>query len=320
MNVAFLIYNRPELTRRVFETIAAARPERLLVVADGPRDEADVERCRAARDVLEGVRWPCDVRTDFAARNLGCRRRVAGGLTWVFEQVEDAIVLEDDTLPDPTFFRFCAELLERYRADERIHMISGDNFGRAPLRTDESYCFSRYAGGWGWATWKRAWRDYDVDLNLWPDMRKGPWRRQMGITVNAARFLEHKWNEIRAGRENTWDYQWLFAALADGRLSVTPAVNLVSNIGHGMQGTHTFRACPRRSELPRRPMTFPLAHPATVVCNAAVDREYAAVDFNWRRARRRWICARLADRHLYGNLVRRLPLAGAAWKKMRDRA
>ena len=137
--VAFLIFNRPETTHRVFAEIARARPRRLLIVADGPRSEADADKCRAARAVIERVDWQCDILTNYSDINLGCKRRISSGLSWVFEQCEEAIVLEDDCLPDPTFFRFCAELLDKYRNDQRIMMISGNNFQSGYVRGTSSY-------------------------------------------------------------------------------------------------------------------------------------------------------------------------------------
>ncbi|MGC1799486.1 MAG: hypothetical protein WA701_03795, partial [Solirubrobacterales bacterium] len=183
--VAMLIFNRPETTARVFERVREARPPKLLVVADGPRADRPGEagRCREARAVVEAVDWPCELMTDYSEVNLGCGKRISSGLDWVFDSVEEAIVLEDDCLPHPSFFRFCEELLKRYRAEERVVHVSGDNFqsaGRAGgavgrlLRLagrswSPSYYFSRYAHVWGWASWRRAWSDYDFEMTAWRD-------------------------------------------------------------------------------------------------------------------------------------------------------
>src|SRR5665648_587346 len=160
--VAFIIFNRPETTRRVFAEIAKARPTKLLVIADGPRatHPDDAEKCAVVRAIIDGVDWDCEVLKNYSDVNLGCKRRVSSGLDWVFDTVEEAIILEDDCLPHPTFFRFCEEMLAKYRDDKRIAMISGDNFQFGKKRTEYSYYFSRYTHIWGWASWRRAWDNY----------------------------------------------------------------------------------------------------------------------------------------------------------------
>ena len=164
--VAFIIFNRPDTTARVFAEIAKARPPKLLVVGDGPRANRDGEadRVAEARAIIKNVDWPCEVLTNFSTPNLGCKKRVSSGIDWIFEQVEEAIILEDDCLPDPSFFQFCEEMLARYRHDDRIAMISGDNFLFGQVPVPESYYFSRYCHIWGWASWRRAWKDYDVNI------------------------------------------------------------------------------------------------------------------------------------------------------------
>ena len=236
--VILIVFNRPELTGKVFSRVAAARPERLLIVADGPRAGrvGERERCAEVRAIVSAVDWPCRVETNFADANLGCRRRVISGLDWAFEQVEEAIILEDDILPDASFFPFCETMLERYRDDDRVAMVSGFNIGadtvESTLKPVESYYFSALTHIWGWATWRRAWRHYDEHMTAWPEVR-----RVGGIdTVFSERSARRYWTPILDGMyrgtgPNTWDYQWMFANIAGGRLSVTPAVNLVENIG-----------------------------------------------------------------------------------------
>ena len=228
--VAFLIFNRPDVTARVFEAIRAARPPVLLVVADGPRPDrpGEAERCDAARRVVHDVDWPCRVLTNFAERNMGCRRRIASGLTWVFEQVESAIIVEDDCLPDPTFFPYCHDLLERYRDDRRVFMISGDNFQQGrPARTDDAYYFSRYAHIWGWAAWRRSWESYDVDLGLWPQVRDGGWLRDALTDDGAVAYWTRVFDRVHAGQVDTWDYQLQFAQWLNHGLTAVPRTNLV---------------------------------------------------------------------------------------------
>ena len=271
--VAFFIFNRPETTARVFEVIRQAAPSTLLVVADGPRPDrpGEDERCAAARAIVAGVDWPCKVMTNFSDHNLGCRRRVSSGLDWVFQTVEEAIILEDDCLPDQSFFRFCEELLTRYRDDPRIAMISGNNFQQSAGKGEGSYYFSRYPEIWGWATWRRGWELYDVDMKLWPMFRSGGWLESTFPQRRLARFWRDAFDAVHSGGFDTWDYQFTFSCLRHNALCVMPSVNLVSNLGFGADATHTKTGC-RLSKLPTEPMSFPLRHPRHITRDISADR------------------------------------------------
>lgn len=275
--VALFLFNRPELTARVFAAIRQARPARLLLVADGPRPDrpGEAERCAAARAAVAQVDWPCQVATAFAETNLGCRARLASGISWVFDTVPEAIILEDDCLPHPDFFPFCAELLERYRGDERVMHIGGANFQGGRRHGAASYYFSRYAHVWGWASWRRAWRHYDLQMAGWPAAGRQILRSYEH--PGERRYWRHAWDEAAGGRIDTWDYQWVYACAARGGLAVIPNVNLVSNLGFGVDATHTLAAS-RLANLPVEGLQWPLRHPAVVErCGAAdaIMREVA---------------------------------------------
>lgn len=261
--VAFFIFNRPKPTRRVFETIRRLRPPKFLVIADGAREDRPGEAalCREARAIVEAVDWPCELRTCFSDRNLGCKRRLATGLDWVFSQVEAAIILEDDTLPDPSFFTFCGELLERYRDDERVHMIRGSNFLFDDNMVPWSYYFSRFYNIWGWASWARAWRYYDMEMRRWPRLRETDWLERQLPRADMAPLVRYFFDETHAGRIDTWDYQWMLAGWLNDAVAVTPARNLVRNIGFGADATHTLRGDHRFEKMEVAPMDFPLQHP-----------------------------------------------------------
>lgn len=271
--VALVLFNRPEKTARVFAEIARARPRKLFIVADGPRPDVpeDAARCLAARSILERIDWDCEVLTNVAERNMGCKSRIASGLTWVFENVEEAIVLEDDCLPHPSFFPFCAALLERYRDDERVSMISGNNFQRGTRRTEESYYFSRYTHVWGWATWRRAWRTYDPQITNWPLLRRTRWIMDTLGDKEAAYYWRRIFDLVHAGRINTWDYQWTFSSWLQNGLSASPEVNLVSNIGFGDEATHT-KGKTGLEDLAAVAIPFPIRHPRSVTVHAEADR------------------------------------------------
>ena len=262
--VAFFIFNRPRETERTFKRIAQVEPRTLLLVADGPRGIAETQRCDDARAVLRRIDWPCDVRINFADHNMGCRRRVSSGLHWVFAQVEEAIILEDDCLADESFFPFCAELLARYRHDPRVMSVAGDNFQFGRRRTPHSYYFSIIPHVWGWATWRRAWRHFDLHMRRWPMLRETPALRDLLGHDSVARFYRDTFDKGISGEIDTWDIQWAFAHVAHGGLTILPETNLVTNIGFGGDATHTRCANVRESNLPAVPMRFPLDHPKAV--------------------------------------------------------
>jgi hypothetical protein len=273
--VAFLIFNRPEVTARVFSEIARVRPPVLLVVADGPRADrpGEAEKCRATRAIIDRVDWPCEVLTNYADGNLGCRRRVSSGLNWVFDVVEEAIILEDDCLPHPTFFRFCEELLEKYRDDERIAQISGDNFQFGRQWGSDSYYFSRYCHVWGWASWRRAWKHYDVQIRSWPKVRgSDALTRWFGGDNQTAQYWSEILDRTYRGEIDTWDYQWVLTCWERDTLTILPSVNLISNIGFGPEATHTVSKVSQLANMPIEGIDFPLRHPASVVRNVAADR------------------------------------------------
>jgi hypothetical protein len=271
--VAFIIFNRPEQTARIFAEIAKARPERLLVVADGPRSDraGEHELCRATRSVLDRIDWPCELSVNFSETNLGCKRRVSSGLDWIFEEVEEAIILEDDCLPDETFFPFCAELLERFRDDPRVSMICGSNFQRGKRHSFDSYFFGRHVTVWGWASWRRVWRDYDVEMREWAQLRDTSWLSDLLHNPVAVK----NWHEIFEGAfkgdYDTWDWQFFFAWWRQNMLAAIPDRNLVTNIGFGTAASHTRDTLPTMANLPHEAMSFPLKHPPDVFLNAEAD-------------------------------------------------
>lgn len=272
--VAFIIFNRPDTTERVFAEIAKAKPPKLLVVGDGPRNNrpGEAEQVAATRAIVKKVDWDCEVRTNFSEVNLGCRQRVSSGIDWVFEQVEEAIILEDDCLPDPSFFRFCQEMLERFRHDQRIGMVSGDNFQFGRRRNDDSYYFSKYFHIWGWATWRNRWVGcYDVTMAKWPRIRTGGLIADLVGNAREARYWKKIFERVHRGEIDTWDYQWVLANWLENRMSILPSVNLISNIGFDNNATHT-KGVSDLANLARAQVVFPLTHPLGVYRNIQADQ------------------------------------------------
>lgn len=274
--VIFIIFNRPDTTRQVFEKIRAAKPRTLLVIADGARPDraGEAEKCAATRAIIDEVDWDCQVQKNFSEINLGCRLRISSGITWAFERVEKAIILEDDCLPSDSFFPYCADLLDRYESDERVMMVSGNNrlFGQAD--TSDSYYFSRYPHYWGWATWRRAWAKYDVQMTHWPEIRDRRLFDQYLPNAVARYYWESTFQHVYHGDINTWAYQWVYSIWANSGFCAVPARNLVRNIGFHSEATNTTRHSVYSSlaSLGAEDLDLPLTHPATFLASYDKDR------------------------------------------------
>ena len=244
--VLFLVFNRPDTTAQVFQAIRKVKPPRLYVAADGPRAnrEGEAERVALVCEIATAVDWPCEMKTLFREENLGCKYAVSGGISWFFEQEEQGIILEDDCLPHPDFFGFCETLLERYAADERVAVVTGDNFQNGQHRGEAgaSYYFSKYNHCWGWATWRRAWQHYQGDLLFWPEWSQSADWREKTLDPVERRYWGKIFQRVRAGQIDSWAYSWTASVWFHGGLTATPNVNLVSNIGFGSDSTHTASA------------------------------------------------------------------------------
>jgi len=272
--VAFLIFNRPDLTQIVFEAIAQAKPKRLFVVADGPRFAAEAEKCAQARAIIKRVDWECDVFTNYSDKNIGCGRRVASGIEWVFSEVEEAIFLEDDTLPDASFFPYCEVLLEHYRHDERIMTINGNNFQSGRSKTEYSYHFSKYCSCWGWASWRRAWKHYDYEMKTWPAFKQAGMMKMICADPHEQQFWTRLFDSMYENPVgiDTWDHQWKYACWSQNGLAIEPSVNLVANIGLGRpDASHTTGHNPLLAELSETQELWEIRHPKFVVRHRDAD-------------------------------------------------
>jgi hypothetical protein len=267
--VVLLIFNRPDFAEVVFRAIAQAKPKRLYVFADGPRTPEEVAVCAETRAVIK-VDWPCDLTMDVSEVNLGCRARSASGFDRVFAETETAILLDDDCVPDPTFFRFCEEMLDRYRGDGRVMSITGANYlgrWRRGWRSP-SYHFSNFGSPWGWATWRRAWEHFDVTMQAWKHPTTKPWLQEVLGNDEMYQFQAMRFDVVY-GNRHSWDVAWLFTKLLDAGLTIVPAVNLIRNIG--CLGGNSLPATHAVANMPTSPMAFPLRHPAAVTVDRAYD-------------------------------------------------
>lgn len=275
--ILFLIFNRPDTTQRVFNEIKKAKPSKLYVAADGPRENKEGERelCIKTRNIIGQIDWKCDVIKLFRDENVGCKIAVSSAIDWFFENEEQGIILEDDCLPHESFFPFCEEMLKFYKNDERVSMISGDNFQFGWKNTDDSYYFSKYCHIWGWATWRRAWNEYDVEISDLPEFIE---QNKIANIFNDKK-LQKYWLKILKnvynGKINTWDYQWSYSIWKQDGLCVLPNMNLISNIGCG-SGTHVSNGGDKSdvANMPTYEIEFPLIHPKSIERNNVADLRF----------------------------------------------
>ena len=269
--VLFLIFNRPETTDRVFEAIREAQPNYLFIAADGPRDAvaSDRKQCEEARRIVAKVDWECSVKTLFQETNLGCFYGPATAIRWFFENVEQGILLEDDCLPDQSFFCYCEELLNHYHDDERIFSINGCNMGYSGCTA--SYCFTTFMNMWGWATWRRVVDLIDFDLlylkrlkfrKLWL-YRKLNADNLLKMDLVWIQYWDDKISSLLNGLD-TWDYRWILNQLDHGGFSIVPFKNMVTNIGFGVNSTHTDDPNHPAARINLDSMDFPLTHPSEI--------------------------------------------------------
>ncbi|MCP6759831.1 MAG: glycosyltransferase family 2 protein [Fischerella sp. CENA71] len=270
--VALIIFNRPDLTEKIFSTIAQAKPKKLFVIADGARFPEEEEKCQKTRAVIDKVDWECEVLTNFSDINLGCGRRPASGIDWVFSQVEEAIILEDDVLPSPSFFYFCQELLEYYRDDERIMLISGDNYQQGQSRTDYSYYFSKYPLTCGWASWRRAWKHYDYHMKSWPEFKQAGLLKFICLDPYEHKYWTDIFDQMYEDPEviEAWDLQWTYTCFRQSGLCIIPNSNLISNLGFRSDATHITSATDHRANLPLTDI-WEIQHPPFIVANREAD-------------------------------------------------
>ncbi len=237
--ILFVIFNRPDITQKVFNEIKKIRPKKLFITADGPRNNEEKKLCNKTRKIIEQVDWECEIKKNYSNKNLGCKIGVSSGINWFFKHVEAGIILEDDCLPNQSFFYFCKELLERYKDNKKIMMISGDNFQNKKQHGNGSYYFSKMCHIWGWATWKRAWQHYDVNMKDYPEFKK----QNKINTIWGKKYIQKYWikifDQIYNKEIDTWDYQWVYSVWKQNGLSIIPNVNLISNIGFRDDATHT---------------------------------------------------------------------------------
>jgi len=260
--ILVIAFNRPDHLAVLIERLREVQPQTIYLAVDGPRPDraGEVDRVQQCRQALDHLDWDCTVHTLLQETNLGCGLGVSTAITWFFSQVERGIILEDDIIPDSSFFPFCAALLDRYETDERVMAISGCNFVPASAQLDPSapYRFSQVPHIWGWATWRRAWENHQLDIAGW--QRQLPLGRlwaAAGHSIPGAVYWASTFELLARKEVDTWDGQLVLASMAHGQFTATSNVNLIQNIGFDAMATHTLED---RDELqPVQAIPLPLA-------------------------------------------------------------
>jgi len=269
--ILFIIFNRPKYTEQVFAEIKKIKPKKLFIVADGPRFPSEIELCNEARKIVENIDWDCEVKKNFSEKNLGLKKRISSGITWFFENVEEGIILEDDCLPHPTFFDYCRIILEKYRDNNNVMMISGDNPIQDTYKANCSYFFSRYYAIWGWATWKRAWEKYDSEMKDWPRLKKEKWLKNFYHHRGLLQFLNLLFDQAYSNEIDSWATRWFYSCLRNNGLCIAPATNIVSNIG--IEGIHSSPGS--NNNVPLVPLkTSSLKHPILIKQDKIYDNTF----------------------------------------------
>jgi len=272
LSVLFLTYKRLETSEKVFSAIRDAQPEKLYF-ANNAAIEGNVEeeaKVNSVRKLVDQVDWKCEVHTRFLESHMSVRDSIFSSISWFFENEEQGIILEDDCLPNPEFFKFCSEMLYRYKKEESVWAITGNNFQNGILRGDASYFFSSQPHIWGWATWKSIWVKVDQSMSFWP-----AWKRsEHWHTFWDNKIMKNYWysifEQMYRSEINTWDYVFDANVFYHSGLIVTPNKNLVSNIGFGPGSTYTFYKNHKFSNMPRENI-YPLIHPKKIERNRTAD-------------------------------------------------
>jgi len=273
--IMIIAFNRPESTERVFREVRKIKPKDFFLAVDGPRNKEEEKKVQRVRDTINEIDWECNVHTLFSDKNKGCLGGVSSAESWFFDNVGRGIILEDDAVPSPDFFSFCAEMLEKYKNDERIMHITGFNY-KGSCECEDSYYFSRYPYTYGFASWRRAWKKQDLKMSNYETFKKKRFFRSVFPSFLERTYTKKIFDEAYSNDKVGPDTQWLFALASNNGLTIVPKNNMIEYIGFGPESTHTssedaFLGAPVSR------MEFPLKHPKIIVRDEEKDRQY----INW---------------------------------------
>ena len=270
--VLLIVFNRPDTTLKVFEQIKNAEPKKLYISCDAPRtgNTQDKQKIDQVLRIVSEVTWESEVHFNLRKENLGINDSMISALNWFFSQESMGIILEDDCLPSLDFFKFCEELLQKYEFDERVWTITGNNFQNGKKVGNASYYFSKYNHVWGWATWDRAWKNFDENITFWPNLKNSPHWKSLFLDRTERDSWEAIFDDVHSKNFNSWDYSWTASVWYQRGLTATPNVNLVSNIGFGPSATNTRSKKSKNSNIPTVRIVN-LIHPSDVLPNLQAD-------------------------------------------------
>lgn len=282
--VLFLVFNRLDTTKQVFEAIRQAKPPRLYIAADGARDskEGEADKVQTVRNfVMQNIDWDCEVKTLFREKNLGCKYAVSGAITWFFQNEEQGIILEDDCLPSQSFFWYCEELLNKYKSDNTVFLVSGDSRGTELFANEEDYGFCKYPLIWGWASWARVWDKYDPEMSDWPLCKKGLFEKISNYKPTID-FWKKNFESMYEKKIDTWDYQFSYLLLKNNAKCIVPKFNLIKNVGFGEGATHTFSVDSAAANRKSYEINLPLNHIVNISLEEKINKYFDKNEFSQR--------------------------------------
>jgi hypothetical protein len=272
--VLLIVFNRLDLVKKQVELLRKLPLHKLFVVADGPRiEKKEEDKCNQVRRLIDSANWQCKVYKDYATTNMGCANRIVSGISWVLEQVDRAVILEDDCLADPSMFRYCSELLERYKDDDRIMQICGTQPFRE-IKSSTSYLFSRHVSGWGWATWSRAWRYFDIQIKISNEEKQRLLEKYLFHNEDAIAYWKNAIEMTITKKIDAWDYPWQLCVWKKNGIAIFPRQNLVKNVGFRKDATHTCDETSKWANIPVYGLSFPLIHPLSVDIDEQFDKRF----------------------------------------------
>lgn len=278
--ILLIVYNKPNEVERVLTTIIKTNPKKLYIASDKWQNDKEKENVLKVRKIISDTIKNRDCHVQYNDSNLGCKNGVVSAIDWLFQHEEYGIILEEDCLPDSSFFEFCKELLTQYKNDTRIFMISGSNPTTKDIKLNSDYYFSKYMRIWGWATWKRSWMLHDPQIKNWPQIKSNKTHYPFFSSIQEAKKWEILWDKCYSNTIDTWDYQFYLSQLLNHSMSIVPAKNLVSNIGFGDQATHTKIDIYNISNYPTSTQSFPLQHPKLVSVDTIEDAKFSNLLFS----------------------------------------
>ena len=269
--VLLLIYNRKKETKILINTLKKIKPKKIFISSDGPKNfEKDIKSNNDIKKIVQTIDWTKQVKLNYMKKNYGCKESVSKGISWFFSQVKMGIILEDDCIPSKSFFLFAEQMLKKYQNNKKIYAISGNNFLKNKIKIYDSYYFSKYNHCWGWATWARAWKDYDKNLKYWSYYKKKKsWENKFDQKIEK-KYWEKIFDLCKKKKIDSWAYPWLYSIWSKNGICIIPKINLVKNIGFNINASHTFSH--NNFSYNSGEINKNLVHPKRIIVNNEADK------------------------------------------------